>query len=118
MAGRIRAHLDRHGFTDVMLEVQDAMRPSRTPASTPVLPRVIDAVRAATGQEPIVLPALGGSIPQYAFDALRLPCMWAAYANTDEQNHAPNENLDLECFRQSIAISATLFHSLARGGLS
>ena len=116
MAERLRAHLARHGFDDVELEVQDAMKPARTPATNPFVARITGAMAEAAGVEPIILLALGGSIPQYAFvEALGTPCVWSAYANWDEDNHAPNENMDVELFVQSIKMSANVFHTLGRG---
>jgi acetylornithine deacetylase/succinyl-diaminopimelate desuccinylase-like protein len=35
------------------------------------------------------------------------------YANADENNHSPNENLSLECFYDGIHISAEVFRALA-----
>jgi acetylornithine deacetylase/succinyl-diaminopimelate desuccinylase-like protein len=109
----LRAHLDQHGFSDILVETLNAMKPSRTPLDHPYVPLVIDAVRTATGEEPVVYPALGGSIPQYAFvEALDLPCIWSAYANWDANGHAPDENMDLDCFIQAIKISASVFNTL------
>ncbi|MFO0997296.1 MAG: M20/M25/M40 family metallo-hydrolase [Alphaproteobacteria bacterium] len=115
IASLVRRHLDRHGFTDITLAVHDSMKPSRTPSSSNFIAPIVEAAREASGEDPVVLPALGGSIPQYAFvDALGIPCIWSAYANWDEQNHAPNENMVLDLFIQSIKISANVFHSLGR----
>ncbi|MGE0272316.1 MAG: M20/M25/M40 family metallo-hydrolase [Alphaproteobacteria bacterium] len=112
----VRRHLKKHGFTDVEMTVHDVMKPSRTPSSSNFIGPIADAARQASGQEPVILPALGGSIPQYAFvEGLGVPCIWSAYANWDEQNHAPNENMVIDLFIQSIKMSANVFHSLSRG---
>jgi acetylornithine deacetylase/succinyl-diaminopimelate desuccinylase-like protein len=111
----VRKHLDRHGYKDVELIVHDTMKPSRTSSANNFVGPIVDAVRQASREEPIVLPALGGSIPQYAFvEGLDVPCIWSAYANWDEHNHAPNENVVIDLFIQSIKLSANVFHSLAR----
>ena len=56
---------------------------------------------------------MGGSLPQYIFaDEIGVPYIWSAYANWDQQNHGPNENMDLGCFLQAIKISATVLHRL------
>ncbi len=115
IASLVRRHLDRHGFADIALDVHDSMKPSRTSPSNNFIAPIVEAARAAAGEDPVVLPALGGSIPQYAFvDALGVPCIWSAYANWDEQNHAPDENMVLDLFIQSIKISANVFYSLGR----
>ena len=113
MVERLRAHLARHGFDDVTLELHEAMQPSRTPMDNPYVAPVVDAVRDASGEEPVVWPSLGGSIPQYAFvEGLGVPCIWSAYANWDEGNHAPDENMQLDLFLQAIRISASVFARL------
>ena len=115
MTALVRRHLDRHGFTDIALHVHDTMKPARTPISNRYVPIIVDSVRAAAREEPVVLLSLGGSIPQYALvEALGTPCIWSAYANWDEDNHAPNENMALDLFIQSIKMSASVFHRLAQ----
>jgi hypothetical protein len=91
------------------------MKPSRTNSANNFLRPIVDACREASGQEPVVLPALGGSIPQYAFvEALGVPCIWSAYANWDEHNHAPDENMVIDLYIQAIKMSANVFHALGR----
>jgi len=115
MMALVRSHLKRHGFDDVEVVEYDSMKPSRTNAANNFVRPIVDACRAAAGQEPVVLPALGGSIPQYAFvEGLGVPCIWSAYANWDEHNHAPDENMVVELYIQAIKMSANVFHALGR----
>ncbi len=117
MVGLVRSHLDRHGFADAEMEVHDAMKPSRTAADNRYVPIIVEAVRDASGEEPVVWPSLGGSIPQYAFvEGLGTPCIWSAYANWDEANHAPNENVVTDLFIQACKISAGVFDRLRGAG--
>ena len=112
---QVRRHLDARGFRDVEIVVHDTMKPSRTSSGNNFVAPIVAAVREAAGQEPVVLPALGGSIPQYAFvEGLGVPCIWSAYANWDEHNHAPDENMVVELFIQAIKMSANVFHSLGK----
>lgn len=70
---------------------------------------VIDAVREASGCEPVVLPRLGGSTPDYLLNKeLGLPSIWVPYANADENNHAPNENIAVADFMEGIRTTATI----------
>jgi acetylornithine deacetylase/succinyl-diaminopimelate desuccinylase-like protein len=115
MMSFVRAHLKRHGFDDVEVVAYDFMKPSRTNSANNFLRPIVEACREASGQEPVVLPALGGSIPQYAFvEALGVPCIWSAYANWDEHNHAPDENMVIDLYIQAIKMSANVFHALGR----
>src|SRR3990170_2446740 len=72
MIDAVRSHLDRHGFTDVTMVVQNVMKPSRTPYSNGFVPITVDAVRAASGDEPIVYSVMGGRWV-VAFPSISLP---------------------------------------------
>ena len=117
MVAAVRRHLDRHGFADAEMVVHDTMKPSRTAADNRYVPIIIGAVRDASGVEPVLWPSLGGSIPQYAFvEGIGTPCIWSAYANWDEANHAPNENVVTDLFIQACKISAGVFDRLREAG--
>ncbi len=67
---------------------------SRTAMDTPIARQVVGATRRATGQELVLLPALGGSLPLYLFtERLGEPAMIVPIANHDDNQHAPDENL-------------------------
>ncbi len=90
------------------------MRPSRTALDTPWLAPVRTALARAHGQEPVVWPALGGSLPDAVFtEVLGLPSLVVPYANADEANHAPNENLRVELFLKGIVATAEMVCALA-----
>ena len=51
-------------------------------------------------------PALGGSLPDYVFTKmLGIPAFGVPYANADEANHAPNENIEVERFFGGIELA-------------
>ena len=61
------------------------------------------------------LPAGFGSLPGYAFtDILGIDAFVTPYGNADEANHAPNENLKVECFFNGIRTGAALLDELGR----
>jgi acetylornithine deacetylase/succinyl-diaminopimelate desuccinylase-like protein len=65
-------------------------------------------------KQPLLVPALGGSLPVGVFTGLlRLPCYGVPFANPDEANHAPNENLELDRFYRGIVTSAAILTGLA-----
>ena len=57
--------------------------------------RVVAAVRAAAGEDPIVLPSMGGSVPMYDLTRLGAPLAILPIANHDNNQHAADENLRL-----------------------
>jgi acetylornithine deacetylase/succinyl-diaminopimelate desuccinylase-like protein len=113
VAELIRRHVHRHA-PDVTVTLHGTMNPSRTPMDTPYAAVVAAAVRAVTGEEPIHVPARGGSLPNWVFTrSLGLPTLTLPFGNVDEANHAPNENLALDRFYQGIAISASILLALS-----
>jgi acetylornithine deacetylase/succinyl-diaminopimelate desuccinylase-like protein len=68
---------------------------TRTPMDLPVSMAVVNAVAAATGAIPVTLPTLGGSVPMYIFEDLKLPVIGVPIANHDNGQHAANENIRL-----------------------
>ncbi|MBB5960143.1 acetylornithine deacetylase/succinyl-diaminopimelate desuccinylase-like protein [Saccharothrix tamanrassetensis] len=112
----IRAHLERHA-PDVEFVPGGAMSPSRTLPETPWTDAVLRGAATGLGEEPLLLPALGGSLPIAAFsDELGVPCYGVPFANVDECNHAPNENLVLDWFRRGVVAAATVQRAIAEVG--
>lgn len=88
--------------------------PSKTSPELPVSRVAVAAMAEAYGVDPVVMPLLGATAPNYVFtDDLGLPAIWTTYANYDEDNHAPNENMTLQAFRDGIVASAVLFQRIA-----
>ncbi len=114
VADAIRRHVAAH---DPGAEVTFGarMEPHSTPLETPYTGAVLRGARAGLGEEPLLLPALGGSLPIAEFgDALGVPCYGIPFANADERNHAPNENLEVDRFLRGISCAAGVL--LALGG--
>jgi acetylornithine deacetylase/succinyl-diaminopimelate desuccinylase-like protein len=66
----------------------------RTPLDDPSAQAVVEAVRDATGEEPVVIPTHGGSVPGYVFpDYLGATFVLLPMVNPDNNQHSPNENL-------------------------
>jgi acetylornithine deacetylase/succinyl-diaminopimelate desuccinylase-like protein len=71
------------------------------------------AVERASGIAPYEYPAMGGSLPDYVWTKiLGVPAFVVPYANADEANHAPNENMEIELFHRGIRIGAALLAEL------
>ncbi len=110
----IKHHIEKMN-PEVEVIQQGYMHPSRTDPGLPVSQKILKAAQAATGKKPVALPATGGSLPDYVWTKiLGVPSIIVPYANADEANHAPNENLSLECFYQGIEISARAIYELSK----
>lgn len=111
----IRRHVERH---DPAAEVSfgGTMEAQRTPVESPYTQAVLRGARAGLGEEPLLTPALGGSLPIAEFgETLGIPCYGIPLANADERNHAPNENMETDRFLRGICGAAGVL--LALGGM-
>ena len=88
--------------------------PAKTPADLPICTEVVAAVeRAHGGQQAVVIPTMGGSVPIWAFtDILRLPTILVPYANANNRQHSPNEHLRLDHLFQGVRTTAGLLRDL------
>ncbi len=112
---KVGAHVKKHA-PDVEFVPLDGMLPSKTPMDSPFGHVIREAVLAAQGVEPLLYPTMGGSLPDYVFTKiLKIPAFVIPYANADEDNHAPNENLKIDCFVNGIRTGAALLAKL--GGM-
>ena len=110
--GCVRAHVERHA-PGVEVVARGGMLPSRTPMDSPFLPVIGAAIRDARGVAPLVYPSIGGSLPDYVWTkVLGRPAFVTPYANADEANHAPDENLTIDCFMGGIRTGAALLARL------
>jgi len=105
---KVEAHVRRHA-PDVAFIRQGGMEPSKTPIDSPFTAPIRQAMVHAQGEAPLLVPAMGGSLPDYVFTKiLGLPAFVVPYANADEANHAPNENLEIERFIMGVKTGAAI----------
>ena len=111
---KVEAHVRRHA-PGVEFIRQGGMDPSKTPLDSPYVAPIRQGIVAAQGEEPLMIPAMGGSLPDYVFTKLLgVPAFTVPYANADEANHAPNENLELERFIRGIKTGAAMLTCLGQ----
>jgi len=109
---KVAAHVQRHA-PEVEFIPLDGMFPSRTPMDSPYAEPIREAIVTAQGVEPLLYPSMGGSLPDYVFTKiLGIPAFVVPYGNADEANHAPNENLTIECFYNGIRTGAAILSHL------
>lgn len=105
-------HVKKHA-PNVEVKKFGSMKPSRTSAKEEVVQVVRKAVEKAYKQEPILQPSLGGSLPDYVWtQILGVPSVVVPYANSDEANHSPNENLNVQNFFDGILCTCQVFKEL------
>jgi acetylornithine deacetylase/succinyl-diaminopimelate desuccinylase-like protein len=115
---KVEAHVHKHAPEVTVVSRGPGMQPSKTPITSKHLAPIRQAILAAHGIEPLIFPAGFGSLPGYAFtDILGIDAFVTPYGNADEANHAPNENLKVECFFNGIRTGAALLDELGRAKL-
>lgn len=109
---KVKAHVAHHA-PEVEVIYQGGMEPSKAPLDSPYTEPIRQALRVGQGEEPLLIPSAGGSLPDYVFTKiLGVPAFGTPYANPDERNHAPNENLEVERFIKGIKTGAALLLAL------
>ncbi|MGB4392558.1 MAG: M20/M25/M40 family metallo-hydrolase, partial [Bacillota bacterium] len=107
-------HVKKH-LPEAKVSGHGKMYPSRTELELPISQAIIGAVKRAWGVDPVVVPSSGASCPEYVFtQILEMPTISVPYANPDENNHAPNENFDLDLFIQGIKTTAHVIDTIAK----
>lgn len=111
---RVEAHVARFA-PKVEVVRHNGMLPSKTPLTSRFVLPLIEAVKAARGVEPLLYPTVGGSLPDYVFTKiLGKPAFVIPYANADEANHAPNENLEVVRFIDGIKTGSAVLTELGK----
>ncbi len=106
---KIKAHVQRYAPEVHVISRGSGMEPSKTPLDSPFTETLRQAISMAQGMEPLLVPAMGGSLPNSVFTkTLGMPVFGVPYANADEANHAPNENMEVERFFLGIKTGAAL----------
>ena len=105
---KVKAHVQRHA-PEVSVTSYGGMDPSKTPLDSPFTEPLRQAIIAAQGVAPLLVPAKGASLPNYVFTkTLGIPAFGVPYANVDESNHAPNENMEVARFFMGIKTGAAM----------
>jgi len=109
---KIVKHVQKHA-PDIEVKFVAAMEPSRTSADLEVVKVITDAVHLAYQQEPLIQPSLGSSLPDYVWTKiLEVPSIIMPYANFDQRNHSPNENIVIDNFLKGINCTCHVIHTL------
>lgn len=114
----LRAHLDAQGFERVQLRQAGAeiMNATRLDPDSPWVRWAQASLRESTGVAPVLLPNLGGSLPNDCFaEVLGLPTVWVPHSVPTCSQHAPDEHLPVHTLAEGLRIMAGLFWDLGQG---
>ncbi|AHM05203.1 Acetylornithine deacetylase/Succinyl-diaminopimelate desuccinylase [Roseibacterium elongatum DSM 19469] len=114
LAAHLRAHLDAQGFGDIeVTEDGPAFAASATPPDHPAAAFAAGSLARTQGVAPVVLPSLGGSLPNDIFtDLLGLPTVWVPHSYPGCSQHAPDEHLPKALLPEAASLMAGLYWDL------
>jgi acetylornithine deacetylase/succinyl-diaminopimelate desuccinylase-like protein len=111
----IVAFARERGYDGIEIRNLKGTPASRTPLDHAMVPLVKGAVAKGFGREPLVVPSLGGSTPDFVFTRLLgLPSIVVPLAPYDENNHAPNESTKVSLFLAGVRSGLHLIEALAK----
>ena len=115
--GRLReqvlAHLAAQGLGDIEVSEPMIMAATRLDPDDAWVRFTLASIERSTGERPVLLPNLGGSLPNDVFaDGLGLPTVWIPHSYPACQQHAPDEHLLLPVVRQALQLMTGLFCDL------
>jgi acetylornithine deacetylase/succinyl-diaminopimelate desuccinylase-like protein len=113
----VQQHLQAHGFDGIAVGEPTVSTATRLDPDNPWVHFTLDSMQRSTGLKPVLLPNLGGSLPNDVFaDILGLPTVWVPHSYPACQQHAPDEHLLLPVARQALQMMAGLFWDLGEDG--
>lgn len=110
----LRSFAQQQGFDQIELRKLVSQPASKTPIDHPYGAIIATAVMQGFGREPLLVPSLGATTPDYVFTKLlQIPSIVAPYAPYDENNHAANESTKLSLYFSGIKTTALLLSMLS-----
>ncbi len=108
----LRKHLDKHGFENIELSLTSAAAPAKTSVNEKFV-KVIERAAADVYDKPlVVLPTAAGTGPRdvFAYSGMPIAGIGCGYAGLLQ--HAPNENIRLEDYKEAVKhVAALLFRA-------
>jgi acetylornithine deacetylase/succinyl-diaminopimelate desuccinylase-like protein len=124
MMDLVEAHIRAQGYHIIRDEPADSVRlahprlarverlggypAARAPMDAPVVRDVVAAASRVSGDELVLLPGMGGSLPLYLFTGSGAEVLVVPVANYDDNQHAPDENLRIGNLWYAVDLYAAL----------
>ncbi len=107
----IKKHIHNINPYVKIVPLNNTMLPSKSRIKPSWSRDILSSIDKVTSKRPLIVPGGGASLPEYIWsEILNIPSVIVPYANIDENNHGPNENIRLDLFNQGIKISAQIIH--------
>ena len=108
----VQKHLEANGFDDCIVEPAEAtpMPATRLDSDHPSVAFAAASLARTLGHPPMLLPNLGGTIPNDAFsEILGMPTVWVPHSYAGCQQHAPDEHVLAPVCREGLQIMTGLW---------
>ncbi|MDP1646647.1 MAG: M20 family metallopeptidase [Rubrivivax sp.] len=113
----VREHLAAQGFGGIAVSEPEIMNATRLDPDNPWVRFTLASIERSTGRAPVLLPNLGGSLPNDVFaDILGLPTVWVPHSYPGCSQHAPDEHLLRPVVREALQLMSGLFWDLGEAG--
>lgn len=115
---KVRRHLDKHGFTDVAVELLEGGEfPYRSPIDHPFVDLCVQTAREAYGVEVVLWPNSAGTGPMHPFGHhLGVPIVSTGSGYWNSRAHAPDENVRLSDLKDGMLHMAHLLRRFGAAG--
>ena len=107
---KVRKFWDDNGFSHIEITEWDGYEAVKTLPTNPVAQTVIRTVLEVSGHNPVVWPLAGGSGPMCLFPGV--PCISIGTGHSQDNVHAPNENIYIDDWIEGMKTIATLIHRI------
>ena len=109
----VQQHLAAHGFGAIAVSEPVVMAATRLDPDNAWVRFALASIAHSSGKTPVLLPNLGGSLPNDVFaDLLGLPTVWVPHSYPACQQHAPDEHLLAPVAREALVLMTGLFWDL------
>lgn len=106
---QLRQHLDANGFHDISIHVTSSEMAARTKPDEAIVEAMISVAKQYSEIEPNIVPNTPGTGPMNELcQALGIPSASFGVGNFASNNHAPNENINVEDYIEGIKMIAAL----------
>jgi acetylornithine deacetylase/succinyl-diaminopimelate desuccinylase-like protein len=111
----VRRHFAENGFSDITATLLGGERAYRSPLNNPFIQMVGRMAGEATGREVVLAPTSAGTGPMYPVGTtLNVPIVSAGTSYWDSRGHAPNENIRLADYEETIYLMARVMEEFPR----
>lgn len=114
IAGKVRAHLDRHGFDHIEMKVLSHTAPYRTPFSSPLVRVAQRAARRVYGQDLVLRPTSIGMSPKFKFAPRPTVGLGVEYAGS--QLEEPEEHIRIADWIEGTKMIVAVLEEYAEAG--